>query len=97
VLGAPLPGVKQQTIDANHSSPSGAEVMKVWSYFCVPPHAFVACTNMSTFTWFICFESWSLLFTVLFSDAANISVYIVSSDGTNNENGLEGKGMEGFW
>jgi len=37
VLEASLPGVKQRTIDANHSSPSGAEVTKVWSYFCVPP------------------------------------------------------------
>lgn len=88
---ASLPGVKRRTIDANHSSPSGAEVVKIWSYICAPPHAFVACTDMSTFTCFIGSETSSLLFTVLFSDAANISVYIVSSEETSNEIGLEGK------
>jgi len=63
----------------------------------LPPHVFLGCIDRSTFTCFIGSESWSLLFTVLFSDATNFSVYIVSSEETNNGNRLEGERKEGVW
>jgi hypothetical protein len=43
--GAFLPEVKWLVIEANHSSPSTAEVKNAWSYTSTPPYAFISCTG----------------------------------------------------
>ena len=40
--GAPLPAVKRQGPDVNHSPPSITEIMNEWSYIFTPPYAFMA-------------------------------------------------------
>jgi hypothetical protein len=42
VPGAPSPGVKRPKREAGHSSPTSAEVKKMWIYTSTPPYAFMA-------------------------------------------------------
>jgi hypothetical protein len=41
VPGALSPGVKWQGREADHSSPTSAEVKKIWIYTSTPPYAFM--------------------------------------------------------
>jgi hypothetical protein len=40
--GSSFPGVKRPGSEADHSSPNGAEVKKMWIYTATPPYAFMA-------------------------------------------------------
>jgi hypothetical protein len=42
VQGALSPGIKQPKQEADHSSPSHAEVNNEWSHTVTPPYAFIA-------------------------------------------------------
>jgi hypothetical protein len=42
IPGALFPGVKRQEREADHSSPTSAEVKKIWIYTSTPPYAFMA-------------------------------------------------------
>ena len=44
-----LPDVKWPDNEADHSTPSGAEIKDDWNYTSTPPYAFLACT-MEEFT-----------------------------------------------
>jgi hypothetical protein len=39
--GGSIPGEKRPGREADHSTPSGAEVKNVWSYTCTPPYVFM--------------------------------------------------------
>jgi hypothetical protein len=39
--GGYFPGVKRPRREANHSSPTSAEVKKTWVYTCTPPYVFM--------------------------------------------------------
>jgi len=64
LLGASSPGIKRPEREADQSPSFIAGVSNVWSYTSTPPHAYMVCVCVNSFTLYLCGDLCLSLFTL---------------------------------